>query len=87
MDQDPIAGESPATRRLQNGDQMLEIAVDLTIADQAEKVDPTAGLLGVGEGVEKSCFLEECAVPDRIRDSHQFLIHDPTGTDVLVSDL
>ena len=87
VDHHGVSSEAATTGGIQDRFEMLEIAVDLTIAHQSEHVHPAARLFGVGEGVEQRRSFEELARTHRVGDPHQFLIDDSAGAEILMTDL
>ena len=80
-------GEPARAGEVEDRLKMPKITVHEAITAQSEHVHAAAGGHGVIEGRLQAGVGGEATVADRARDPHEFLVHDPSGTDVLVADL
>ena len=73
--------------QVQQGEEVVNVAVDPTVREQAHQVEGTAILPAGLDGLEIGGVLEEGALLDGPADPREVLKHHPAGADVGVAHL
>ena len=81
------AAEPFTLRELQQCKNVVDVAVDAAVGEQAEDMQRRAALPRAVDRGEISLVAEKAAVRDGVRDARQILKHDAARADVRVADL
>ena len=76
-----------ALRHLDQREQVGDVAVHAAVGDKPHHMQLFAVPLGVVHRLDERGIGEKVAVLDRLGDAGEFLIDDPAGTDIEVTDL
>ena len=72
--------------KVDQSQQMLQITVDLAIADKSQQMEPAPTQKGMGEGLAEGGIFLKRTLPDRSRDPDDLLVDDSARPDILMAD-
>src|SRR5690606_11319790 len=78
-------GDLLPSRQFQEGEQVVDMAVNPAVRQKAVEVQLASVLLHVADGSEEGFVFKKAPIPDRLRHPGQILVDDPAGADIEVT--